>query len=124
MSTLEKYYDAVGEVTKIVDQAKRDIIKYQDKITDWSNLEILLNGHNGIEDNLDKSSVSQTWYGPNDFTMASFKTEREKVETIEFVLDESDYDFSVTINGKIWFWINSESVITIWDYIEKRINKI
>jgi hypothetical protein len=43
-------------------------------------------------------------------------------EITEFVLDPTDGDFSVTINGQELWWINEEAVIEIANYIEKKIN--
>jgi hypothetical protein len=39
----------------------------------------------------------------------------------EVVLDPTDGDFSVTINGKGHWWISDDSVIAIADYIEKQL---
>ena len=39
------------------------------------------------------------------------------------VLDPTDGDFSITINGKEHWWIQDEAVIIIADYIEKRLKK-
>ena len=42
------------------------------------------------------------------------------VESVtEPVLDPSDGDFSITINGRDHMWINDEAVVIIADYIEK-----
>lgn len=39
-----------------------------------------------------------------------------------FVLDPTDGDFSVTINGQELWWINEEAVIEIANWIEKKLN--
>ena len=39
------------------------------------------------------------------------------------VLDPTDGDFSITINGKEHWWIQDEAVIIIADYIEKKLKK-
>ena len=39
----------------------------------------------------------------------------------EVVLDPTDGDFSVTINGNEHWWIQDEAVIIIADYIEKQL---
>jgi hypothetical protein len=41
----------------------------------------------------------------------------------EAVLDTSDGDFSVKINGQDFYWINDEPIIEIADYIEKYLNE-
>lgn len=39
------------------------------------------------------------------------------------VLDPTDGDFSITINGNEHWWIQDEAVIIIADYIENQIKK-
>lgn len=39
----------------------------------------------------------------------------------EAVLDTTDGDFSVKINGQDFYWIDDEPIITIADYIEKQL---
>jgi hypothetical protein len=41
------------------------------------------------------------------------------VELNDVVLDPTDGDFSVTINGKEHWWIEDSAIIKIADYIEK-----
>jgi len=120
-STLIEYHNAINKVRKIVNMAKENIIANHNKITDWSELDILLIGNSGIINNTELSKKDRVWYGKSEFRFGKFITKRELVKTISFVLDEIDYDLSVTINDKIWFWINDASVITIWDFIEERV---
>lgn len=55
------------------------------------------------------------------------KEDKEKhnpIKTIsDIVLDSSDGDFSLKINGKNHNWISDDTVIMIADYIEKQLNK-
>lgn len=39
----------------------------------------------------------------------------------EMVLDHSDGDFSVCINGHWHNWINDDSIVMIADYVEKEL---
>jgi hypothetical protein len=53
--------------------------------------------------------------------------EKEKhnpiLEFNEVVLDPTDGDFSITVNGdQAHWWIQDEAVILIADYIEKQLN--
>jgi hypothetical protein len=41
----------------------------------------------------------------------------------EAVYDWTDGDFSVTLNGKSYLWITSESIIEIADYIETKLKE-
>jgi hypothetical protein len=53
------------------------------------------------------------------------KLRHNPIKTIdEVVLDPTDGDFSITVNGKEHWWIQDEAVIIIADYIEKQLNKI
>ena len=45
------------------------------------------------------------------------------VSVTDVVLDTSDGDFSITINGKDHLWIHNTSIIIIADFIEKMIEK-
>ena len=45
------------------------------------------------------------------------------IEVSDVVLDPTDGDFSITINGAEYWWIDQESIIIIASYIEKQISK-
>ena len=50
------------------------------------------------------------------------KEKHNPVKSIDrVVLDPSDGDFSLTINGKEHWWIQDEAVIIIADYIENQL---
>jgi len=119
-TTLIKYHDAVGEVIKIVDRAKVNIMKHYKDVDDWSGLDVLIHERCSVSG---PTEVKQVWYGPGPFKFGKdlYETEREKVETMECVLDDCDRDFSVTINGTTWFWISNAPTMMIWDYIEKEL---
>jgi hypothetical protein len=54
----------------------------------------------------------------------AIKRNQNPVVTIdEVVLDPTDGDFSVTINGHQHWWIQDEAIIIIADYIEKQLKK-
>jgi hypothetical protein len=48
---------------------------------------------------------------------------RQIVSLTGVVLDPTDGDFSLTVNGKNHLWIDDESVIVIADYIEKSLKE-
>ncbi len=53
------------------------------------------------------------------------KLRHNPIKTIDaVVLDPTDGDFSITVNGKEHWWIQDEAVIIIADYIENQLNKI
>lgn len=54
----------------------------------------------------------------------SNKQKHNPIEVVsQVVLDPSDGDFSITINGRDHLWIDDEAVIIIADYIEKKLKE-
>ena len=45
------------------------------------------------------------------------------ISLTDIVLDPSDGDFSLKINGNDHLWIDDESVVIIADYIEKKLKR-
>jgi hypothetical protein len=119
-----QYYKTLNELHRIVWDIKFKIIEHWKDVDDWSGLELLMTEKANIDGEIKQHQI---WYGPDDFVMGNsdkeyFRSSRERIETVEdIVLDECDGDFSITINGITWFWIGSEAVVNIWDYIEKKL---
>lgn len=116
----------------IAECAKIYIVNNWEKVTDWSNLNVLIKDntkvatkyYNHIPKSQRKEKTSKAW----DRLMKSMEKERSKehnpVKTVEgIVLDTSDGDFSLTINGKDHLWIHDVSVLIIADYIEKQLKE-
>ena len=109
--------------------AKLYILKNHEKVTDWSNMNVI------IEDNTD--DVTDYYHFQkrrirfkkknvldeiDDRIDVENKLRHNPVSTVtNVVLDTSDGDFSLTINGTHHLWISNDSVIVIAAYIEKQL---
>jgi len=106
------------------------IIKNWEKITDWSKLNVT------ICDNSKKPTEYYNYIPSDRKNWSRSESVQKFLESMEehrskrhnpitsvtnVVLDPSDGDFSLDINGKPHFWIDDESVIIIADYIEKQL---
>lgn len=135
----------------VAECAKIYILKNWEKITDWSNLEVVmedantlkghLNDHNGgepIEDYVEyykytgKCIQRKERLTKASSFMSEFLVEMDEKDKLrhnpairvnDVVLDTSDGDFSLTINGRQHMWISDTTVIIIADYIEKELTK-
>lgn len=112
--------------------AKVFIVKNWEKITDWTELNVV------IDDSSDEQTEYYNYKGRTirgvgkdaDEINSSFdrivernKEKHNPIKTItDVVLDTSDGDFSLTINGKQHMWICDDAVIVIADFIEKTLN--
>ena len=129
---LNEYRKHMVAMEHISNMAKSFIFNNWKRVEDWSDLDVVIrNGNNGVETHYYK------YEGRDQFNTRSKKVseffeeirkEREaKQRPIEVfndvVLDPTDGDFSVTINGTEHWWINDDAIITIADYIEKAIAK-
>jgi len=135
---LKNYQNHMAAMEIVAGCAKVYITKNWEKITDWSELDVV------IEDNTRESTdyyhyVKSTRRRPIrkvkehtspvlDKLFSRIDEDNKKrhnpIKTItDVVLDPSDGDFSLTINGKQHLWISDESVIIIADYIEEKLKK-
>ena len=129
MEEYRKHLSALGHIANI---AKVYILKNWKQVSDWSGLNVeITHGPSGkttkyynyVPHDQDKRSRSEIW----DRIMADID-ERNKalhnpiLEINNVVLDPTDGDFSITINGdQEHWWIGDEEVIIIADYIEKKL---
>lgn len=123
---LKKYTYHISANQIIAESAKIFILKNYRKIKDWSGLKV---------DILDNTGKLTRYYTYDDKgwnmklayirkMMARDKKNQNPVKKIsKVVLDPSDGDFSLTINTRDHLWIDDGSVITIADYIEKKLSK-
>ena len=127
----EKHIAAMGHIANI---AKSYIHKNWKLVKDWSDLEVVVaHGPTGEstyyyaykERIIRKDYIG---YGGGIASDLFLKFDRAKkrnqnpVKTMDsVVLDPTDGDFSVTINGNEHWWIQDEAVIIIADYIEKQL---
>jgi hypothetical protein len=150
MSEYRKHLVALPHVASV---AKSYILNNWKKITNWDNLDvIIIHGPTGElteyynnEKNLPLleeeepseakkkflSLVSKEKPKRNSiFERFQKKWDKENklrhnpIKTIDsVVLDPTDGDFSITVNGKEHWWIQDEAIIIIADYIENQLKK-
>lgn len=124
------YQNHIAANQIVAESAKIYIIKNWKKVKDWSDLEI------SIVDNTGKETYYYKYKKREVTCFSKFSEKRNKrmneqnrknhnpVKKLSgVVLDTSDGDFSLDINGKPHLWIDDESVIILADYIEWKLNK-
>ena len=111
--------------------AKIYILKNYKSIVDWSKLDVIVvNGSNGAS----TEYFNHTPFDENQFSSSTcvakiFKRidniKKEKHNPItsitDVILDPTDGDFSLTINGKEHYWIQDEAIIIIANHIEQQL---
>jgi len=134
---LQAYRNHMVAMEHIASIAKSYVFNNWQKVTDWSNLDI------EISDGAKGGAITEYFNADNkpgrdysDPNIKKSKTWVKLMESIEehnrerhnpivsfddVVLDPTDGDFSVTINGKEHWWISDDIVIAIADYIEKQL---
>jgi len=124
----EKYVDSVAAGQIVAESAKIYVQKNWRKVKDWSELEVELKDKNGLTEyyNFEKDNRWENAHPTlkDKFEEADKKRHNPATEVKDVVLDPTDGDFSITINGKEHWWIDDESVIMIADYIEKQLKKL
>ena len=114
----------------LVSDAKQYILENCEKVTDWKNLFLhVINGNNINNPNklgefMYAPRLEQKWvkYMKEHGAELPQRADRSIKTVTEPVLDEYDGDFSITINGLQWWWINDEAVIDLAVYIERKLN--
>lgn len=106
--------------------AKVFILENYTKVTDWSGLVLRIKEAGETFDYYKHTDWESASTGPIGEEMNRLNEELRKGENpvrtlTDPVLDPTDGDFSITINGKRHFWISDRAVIKIADYIEKSI---
>jgi len=124
---VNEYRRAIIKLDDISAAAKIYILKNWTKVKDWRDLEVeITSGNDGVTTSfysytdpkeVNRSKIFQDYF-------ESRKAGHNPVITVsDVVLDPTDGDFSITINGKEYWWIDQESIIIIASYIEKQIKK-
>lgn len=126
---LQEYHKHIAAMEHIASCAKIFILKNSQKIEDWSDLEV------EIEDNSGKKTVyykftpvkreAKTPKQHDIFERIEASRKRKHnpiVSLTDVVLDPTDGDFSLTINGRDHLWIDDGSIILIANYIEEKLN--
>lgn len=150
MSEYRKHLAALPHVASV---AKSYILNNWKKITNWDNLDvIIIHGPTGEwteyynnEKDLPPLEEEEPSEAKKKFLSLVSKEKPERnsiferfqkkwdkenklrhnpIKTIDdVVLDPTDGDFSITVNGKEHWWIQDEAVIIIADYIENQLKK-
>lgn len=150
MSEYRKHLAALPHVASV---AKSYILNNWKKITNWDNLDvIIIHGPTGEwteyynnEKDLPLLEEEEPSEAKKKFLALVSKEKPERnsiferfqkkwdkenklrhnpIKTIDdVVLDPTDGDFSITVNGKEHWWIQDEAVIIIADYIENQLKK-
>ena len=128
---MEEYRKHLIALSHVANVAKSYILNNWKKVTDWADLHVtLIHGPTGEATEYfnyvpykPSDSDSDTW---KSIQMRLDKHNKEKhnpiIEMTSVVLDPTDGDFSITVNGnKEHWWIQDEAVIVIADYIEKQL---
>jgi len=117
----------IGEM--ISESAKIYIVNNWGKVKDWKDLEVIISDNSGTPTEYYNFKEEKGWTAHGKFLKDAFDDANKKrhnpvKELKEIVLDPTDGDFSLTINGKDHLWIDDESVIIIADYIEGKLKKL
>lgn len=126
----ENHIAAMGHISNI---AKSYILNNWERVKDWSDLEVVVN-HGPTGDATYyysyKEKIRKKEYGSGIISDMLIKSDRKRkrnqnpvLSINSVVLDPTDGDFSITINGNEHWWIQDEAVIIIADYIENQIKK-
>jgi len=148
---MEEYRKHIAAMDHIANIAKSYILNNWKKVSDWSGLDVkITHGPTGEvteyynhdkalqreeerkKYNEERAKVKGKTFRENPkfkkFFEESLKEDAAKhnpiLEVTEVVLDPTDGDFSITINGdKEHWWIYDEEIIIIADYIEKQLGE-
>jgi len=127
-----EYEKHISAMDHIADIAKIYIYKNWKLVKDWTDLEVVVihgpTGESTYYYSYKEKIRKRNYTGLASDIFMKFDRERKRkqnpvVAMNSVVLDPTDGDFSVTINGKEHWWIQNEAVIVIADYIEKQLKK-
>jgi hypothetical protein len=130
----QEYWELEGQLSGLIWEAKEYIEAYAARVTDWSDLtldNIRNGGHQSTNPNelkkgkylSAKSLADAQWWADLGGAGRQADPGLGPVETItDIVFDRSDGDFSLTINGRQWWWIDYQSVFEIAHYIHRQLN--
>jgi hypothetical protein len=131
---MKEYVKHTVAMKHISNMAKSYILNNWKKVTDWTGLDLsITHGPSGAtteyynyvehkqEDDFKKKHKGSETLASLSAKVDEYNRKRHNpiVELNDVVLDPTDGDFSVTINGKEHWWIEDSAIIKIADYIEK-----
>ena len=124
---MDKYRDHLVACELIASCAKSYILKHHKEIEDWSELDVKITDNSGETTHYFKfvpfgsegsSHISDAFKKMDEWSKAN----QNPIKTIDdVVLDPSDGDLSLDVNGKPHLWIDDESCIVIADFIENKL---
>jgi len=130
------YQDHIAAMQIVAMSAKIYAINNWKKIKDWSDLDISIVDNTRKETRYYKYVVKPSVKRKRELRKEGYfvrllermekedKKNQNPVKKVSgVVLDYSDGDFSLDINGHPHLWIDDESVIVLSDYIERKLNK-
>lgn len=107
----------------IVECAKIFILKNYKDVKNWNELKVTVeyfDNESGFRSEIQYGNFIDKGCVNNE--IAKLLKDKILVENLtDVVLDPTDGDFSITINGKQLWWIDDDSIIWIADYIEERL---
>ena len=124
---VRRYRRAIVALDDISSAAKIYILKNWQQVKDWRKLEVEITvGNTGTTTSF-YSYKAPKEMGPEKIFQDYYESRKAGhnpiVTVSDVVLDPTDGDFSITINGKEYLWIDQESIIIIANYIENTIKK-
>lgn len=131
MSEYRKHLVAMTHISEI---AKSYILNNYQKIENWIGLNVkVIDGrneefveyYNHKERNFSRRRMNENYLKLFEEMNQRSKERHNPITSLtDVVLDPTDGDFSLTINGKEFYWIQDEAVIIIADYIEKQLKNV
>jgi len=113
-----------GAKQSIAQSAKVYLEKNWKNVKDWTQLSVFIVDNTGDRTEYFNYNESQQERSENSFfDLHDYYSKRHNPVSVvsEMVLDHSDGDFSVCINGHWHNWIDDDSVIMLADYVESQL---
>jgi len=126
------YSDHIAGQQIVAGCAKIYIYNNYQKVKDWTDLEVVITEEDEVVDYYNyketrrrkREGKSEAFDKITDRIDAENRIRHNPVTSVtDAVLDYSDGDFSITINGREHWWLNDDEVIIIADYIEKQLKE-
>lgn len=129
---LQEYNNHIAAMEIVAECAKIYVLNNWEKVTDWSGLDVVIQDGRGgkpvdyfhyVERDRTKHKSSETFDAIFDrLDIADKKRHKPITSVTDVVLDPTDGDFSLTINGREHWWIQDDAVIIIAAYVEEQLN--
>lgn len=135
---LSRYNDHIAGMQIVSECAKAYINKHWRSVKDWSGLNVIVVDNTGkkteyynfhkdvinVSGRSGKSKESDAFDRIMKSVVRSNRRKHNPVKKIsKVVLDPTDGDLSMDINGRTHLWVDDETAIIIADYIEEQLKK-